>query len=608
MLFPFLKDNLLNFYKHRIYIASAFAVLFGVVLFARLFYLQVIKYEDFVRLSDSNRMRITKIPAERGFIFDRKGNILVKNAPAYELKIVKEDAENLDALLKRINAVSRFDIAKAKRNIRRSYFYQPTVILRGIDFSQVAYFLEHSSDFAGLEIDLQSVRSYPDGKSISHLMGYMGEVTDDDLTVGSSYQPGDFMGKSGVEKIYENYLRGQDGARQVEVDSFGRVYEILNEREAVPGNNVILTVDYDLQKHIADKYGDRRIAVTVLDIKDNSILAMYSAPSYDLNMFTPFVTEDDWAALVRNPVKPLLNRNIEGMYPPGSVYKVLMALAGLKEGVVTPNTVFRCTGSYRLNSNFSYNCWKKGGHGDVNLRKALSASCDVYFYNLGRLLEIDKIHEYSDFFSLGRQTGIDLSNEKAGFFPSREWKLKSRGEAWFPGETIITSIGQGFMTATPLQVGVMMSGIFNGGKVYKPRIADRIEDNEGKKIANIDPVLLRSMDIPEEIRRYIMGGLVDSVYERGGTSSRARVSKVTIGGKTGTAQVVSLKKTEDMKEEEIPENWRDHSWFTGVFPAENPEYVVVVMVEHGGSGGKSAAPVGGDIIKKMLELGYVSKN
>lgn len=608
MLFPSLKDNLLTFYKNRIYLASAFLILFSVVLFARLFYLQVIKYEDFVRLSDSNRIRITRVPAERGFIFDRKGNILVKNAPAYELRVVKEDAEDLDALLERVRAVSDFDVEKARRNIKRSYFYQPTVILRGLDFPHVAYFLEHSSDFSGLEIDLQSVRSYPDGKSVSHLIGYMGEVTDDDLSEGSSYLPGDLIGKIGVEKFYENYLRGVDGARQVEVDSFGRVYEILNEREAVSGNNVVLTVDYDLQKYIADKYHDRRIAVTVLDIKDNSVLAMYSAPSYDLNMFTPFITEQDWAALVKNPIKPLLNRNIEGMYPPGSVYKVLMALAGLKEGAVTPDTVFRCTGSYRLNSNFSYNCWKKRGHGDMNLRKALSASCDVYFYNLGRLLEIDKICEYSDFFSFGRQTGIDLPNEKAGFFPSREWKLKMRGEAWFPGETIITSIGQGFMTATPLQIGVMMSGIFNGGKIYKPRIADRIENNEGEKVVVLDSGLVHSMDIPEDISKLIMDGLVDSVYEKGGTSSRARVSEVTVGGKTGTAQVVSLKRTEGMKDEEIPEHWRDHSWFTGVFPAQKPEYVVVVMVEHGGGGGKSAAPVGGDVIKKMLELGYVSKN
>ncbi|MBQ3034294.1 MAG: penicillin-binding protein 2, partial [Deferribacterales bacterium] len=399
-----------------------------------------------------------------------------------------------------------------------------------------------------------------------------------------------------------------DGARQVEVDTFGRVYEVLNEREAIPGNNVVLTIDYDLQKYIADKYNDRRIAVTVLDINDNSILSMYSAPSYDLNMFTPFIRAQDWSALVKNPVKPLLNRNIEGMYPPGSVYKVVMALAGLQEGVITPDTTFRCNGSYRLNSNFSYNCWRKHGHGDVNLRKALSTSCDVYFYNLGRLLEIDKIQKYSNFFSLGYKTGIDLPNEKAAFFPSREWKQKTRKESWFPGETVITSIGQGFMTATPLQIGVMMSGVFNGGNIYKPRIADRIENSDGEEIKKFHPELVRHMDIPEHMKNLIMDGLVDSVYERGGTSYRARVSEVTVGGKTGTAQVVSLKKTEDMEDDEIPEHWRDHSWFTGVFPVEKPRYVIVVMVEHGGSGGASAAPIGGDVIKKMLELGYVSEN
>ncbi len=608
MLFPLLKDNLLNFFKNRINLAIAFLILFCVILFARLFYLQVIKYQYFSGLSDSNRIRVARVPAERGFILDRKGTILVRNAPAYELRIVKEDTKDLDALLNSIKAIYDFDINKAKRDIKRSYFYEPTVILQGLTFEHIAYFMEHSSDFAGLEIDLQSVRSYPDGKSLSHLIGYMGEVTESDVGENSPYKMGDAIGKSGIEKFYEKYLRGTNGARQVEVDTFGRVYEILKEKPAISGNNVVLTIDYDLQKYIADKYNDKRIAISVLDINDNSLLAMYSAPTYDLNAFTPFIKEDEWASLIKNPTKPLLNRNIEGTYPPGSVYKIIMALAGLKENVITPETVFRCSGSYRLNKNFSYNCWRKWGHGDVNLRKALATSCDVYFYNLGRLLEIDKIQEYSNFFSLGTHTNIDLPNESDGFFPSRDWKQRTRGEGWFPGETIITSIGQGFMTTTPLQIGVMMSGVFNGGKIYKPKIADRIESHNGKEVLKIEPKVLRQMDIPEDIKDVIMDGLIDSVYKKGGTSTRARVKNITIGGKTGTAQVVSLKKTEDMKDSEIPEHWKDHSWFTGVFPAEKPKYVIVVLVEHGGSGGASAAPIAGDIIKKIMELGYVSEN
>lgn len=605
MLFRTLKDDVQLFFKNKIFFALLVLAFFALVLFVRLFYLQVIKYEDFAQLSDSNRIRINRIAAERGFILDRNGKILVKNVPAYELRIVKEDVADLDALLKKINEIVPFNIEKAKRNIKQSYLYQPTVILRGLDFSRVAYFLEHSSDYNGLEIDLQSVRDYTDGTALSHVLGYMGEISEEELKNSDYYQGGDVIGKSGVENFYEETLRGVNGARKVEVNNVGRVLEILNEKDPEPGKDIFLTIDYDLQKYLADTFSGASAAITVLDIKDNSVLAMYSAPSYDLNMFTPFIRDEEWSELIRNPQKPLMNRNIEGRYPPGSVYKVLVALAGLKEGLITPETTVKCTGSYRLNAHYSYNCWKRGGHGEMNLRKALAESCDVYFYDLGRRLEIDKIQEYSNFFSFGNITGIDLPNEKAGFFPSKEWKSLSKKEAWFPGETIITSIGQGYMNVTPLQIGVMMSGIFNGGKIYKPRVTNKIKSNMDGTTDDIKPELLREMQIPEEMSKIIMDGLVDAVYGKKGTSRRARIAEFKIGGKTGTAQVVSLRRTENMRDKDIPEHWRDHSWFTGIFPAEDPKYVIVVMREHGGGGGTSAAPIGGDVIKKMMELGYV---
>lgn len=605
MLFRTLKDDVLQFFKTRTFFASLVIAAFGLGLILRLFYLQVIQYNDYARLSDSNRIRINRVPAERGFIFDRNGNILVKNVPAYELRIVKEDTKDLSLLLKNINKIIPFDMEKAKKNIKKSYLYEPTVILRGLDFSLVAYFLEHSADYDGLQIDLQSVRDYSDGVALSHVLGYMGEVSEDELKASEVYMGGDVIGKGGVENFYENVLRGVNGARQVEVNNVGRILEILNEKDPEPGKSVFLTLDYNLQKYISDTFGGDRIAITVMDITDNSILAMYSGPTYDLNTFTPFIRDGEWNSLIRNANKPLMNRNIEGRYPPGSVYKVVMALAGLKEGLITTETTFKCTGSYRLNARFVYNCWKRAGHGDMNLRKALAESCDVYFYSLGRLLEIDKIQEYSNFFSFGHKTGIDLPNEKAGFFPSKEWKTLQKNEAWFPGETIITSIGQGYMNVTPLQVGVMMSGIFNGGKIYKPHVAYKVVSNSDGTEEEIKPVLLREMDIPLEMDRAIMSGLEDAVYGQKGTSRRARVDEFKIGGKTGTAQVVSLRKTENMRDEDIPEIWRDHSWFTGVFPSESPRYVIVVMREHGGGGGASAAPIGGKVIKKMMELGYV---
>lgn len=605
MLFRTLKDDIQVFFKNRIFITVAIISFFGLILLCRLFYLQIIKYDSYARLSDSNRIRISRVPAERGFIFDRNGKILVKNVPAYELRIIKEDTQNLDLLLKNINKITPFDIDKAKKNIKKSYLYQPTVILRGLDFSLVSYFLEHSSDYNGLEIDLQSVRNYTDGTALSHILGYMGEISEGELKNAESYFGGDIVGKSGVENFYEPVLRGISGAKQVEVNNVGRVLEILNEKDPIPGRNIFLTLDYNLQKYLADTFSQDRAAITILDVDNNSILAMYSTPTYDLNMFTPFIRDEQWKSLIKNPNKPLMNRNIEGRYPPGSVYKVIMALAGLKEGVITPDTSFKCTGSYRLNSEFVYNCWRRSGHGEMNLRRALAESCDVYFYNLGRILEIDKIQEYSNFFSFGYTTGIDLPNEKAGFFPSKEWKSLMKKEAWFPGETVITSIGQGYMNVTPLQIGVMMAGIFNGGKVYKPYVVNKIESNVDGSVVEIKPELIREMDIPAEMSKAIMDGLVDAVYTKRGTSQRAKISEFTIGGKTGTAQVVSMRRTENMDDKDIPENWRDHSWFTGIFPAEKPRYVVVVMREHGGGGGASAAPIGGKVIKKMMELGYV---
>ncbi len=578
-------------------------VLFFTAIFFRLFYLQVIQYDYFAELSDSNRMRIVDIIADRGLILDRNENILVRNTPAYELRIIKEDTKNLDKLLEEINKIVSFDIAQAKTKIRKSFLYEPTVILRGLTFEEIAFFLEHSGDYAGVEVDLQSVRSYHDGHSLSHVLGYMGETTEEDVDTGK-YKNNRLIGKSGIEKHYDDVLRGTEGARQVEVDTLGQVHEILNEKPAVAGNSIMLTIDYELQKYLSDNLSGKRAAVSVLDLTDNSVLAMFSAPTYDLNAFTPFVSDDDWHSLVSNPEKPLLNRNIEGFYPPGSVYKLLMAYAGLKEEVITEDTVFKCLGSFRLNREFSYNCWRRSGHGDMSLVYALAESCDVYFYNLGLLLEIDLIEKYSKLFGLGVLTGVDLPNEKPAFFPSSEWKKKRLNEPWYPGETVITSIGQGYITSTPLQIAVMVSGLLNGGKIFAPRIVDKSIDVNGNVVEDYQSELLREIEVPEDIRTQILDGMIMAVYYHRGTARSAAWNRTLVGGKTGTAQVVSLKHTEDMEDEEIPELWRDHAWFTAVYPADNPRYVLSVLVENGGSGG-NAARVGNGLINKMLELGYV---
>jgi len=605
--FRSIKDELLQYFHKKVVIFYIVILVVSLVLFARLFYLQIVEYDSFLTLSNTNRIRITKVLADRGFILDRTGKILVKNAPTYELVVTKEDVQDIDALLEDISKHILLNISEAKKLINKSYFYQQAIIARGLTFEQVAFFLEHSSDFIGLDISLKSMREYYDGTAVSQLVGYLGEASDEDIEELSFLKSGDTIGKTGIENFYESYLRGTDGARQVQVDSFGRVHGILISKDPIPGQNITLTIDYELQKFITDKLVDKRGSAIVMDIRDNSVLSIVSTPTYNLRFFSPFILDADWHNLLTDKNKPLLNRPLEGAYPPGSIYKVLVALAALKEELITPQTKVKCTGNYILSRKFNYHCWKRSGHGNINLKEALARSCDVYFYTIGKLLEIDKLEEYSRLFSLGKITGIDLPNERSGFFPSRKWKQETKNEVWFPGETIITSIGQGYIINTPMQVAVMMSGIFNGGKIYKPRVVETISSNVDNKTIEFESELIKTIDIPKQYSDLLMEALVDSVHAAGGTSRRATVygKKKMLGGKTSTAQVVSLRKTEGMKDEDIPELWRDHSWFTAIFPIEEPKYVLVVMVENGGSGGRTSAPLGGQIVRKMMDLGYV---
>jgi len=604
MLLKTLKDDVLEYIKKRTVIFYAFLMIFMMILGARMAYMQVVGFENYKRLSENNRIRLMRIKADRGFIKDVKGRRIVKNTPSYELNIVKEDVKDLDALLKRLNKIVPIDKKYAKKQIKKSYLYEPAVIQRGLTFQQVAQVLENSADFYGVEIGLESVRSYMDSEAFSHVLGYMSEVNDRDIRNNKLYQSGDMIGKTGIEKIYENVLRGDDGARQVEVDSYGRILEVLSEKPSIPGQNVALTVDYDLQSFTHKLMKGKMGAVVVMDIENFDVLALYSAPSYDLMSFTPFASSKERLEIMKNSRKPLLNRTIEGSYPPGSVFKVLMAVAALMEGKITPETTFNCSGEMQY-GNFRYGCWKKGGHGKLDLVHAIEQSCDVYFYNVGLQLGVDAITKYSNLLSLGTTTGINLPNEKKGFFPSREWKKKSKNEPWYPGETIITSIGQGYISTTPMQIAVMLAGIFNGGKVYSPNLVKYIEDvDNGVKVMQ-KPNLLREIPLDPAAVSVALEGMREVVHGKRATGYRAKVEGVTIGGKTGTAQVVSLKHTEEMEDGDIPEELRDHSWFGSVFPVSNPKYVAVALIEHGGAGSKGATPVIGAVINKMADLGYV---
>ncbi|MDR2401176.1 MAG: penicillin-binding protein 2 [Deferribacteraceae bacterium] len=604
MPFQPLKENVMHYFALRVRFAVFIVVVLCAAVSFRLMNLQVFRYNELAALSENNSVRIMRIRADRGFIKDRSGRNLVLNAPGYEVEIVKEDIKNVNELLDNLSKFVLLDKNKVQSRIKRSYFYEPVKVTRGLTFEDISYFMEHSENYPGVQFIADPMRSYDNSTIFSHILGYVAEVNEQEVAEG--YQPGDIVGRSGLERQFERELSGISGSRRVIVDSLGRVMETLSEIPPVPGRNIILTIDYALQSYI-DTIMDGRVgSVVVLDNADNSIIAIYSSPTYDLNKFNPFITDENWQKLAGDAQKPLLNRSIEGMYPPGSVFKIMVAVAGLMEGVITPETTFYCSGSFKATArtNIIHNCWRRYGHGEMKLKRAIAESCDVYFYNVGYLLGIDKLSEYAKKFMLGNLTQIDLPNEKTGVFPSREWKLQVLNEQWYPGETVNISIGQGYTTTTPLQIAVMVASIFNGGYVYAPRIVSAVEDPITGERAEIAPTLLNQVNIPKEVRDTVMEALVDAVEDKRGTSWRARVAEVRLGGKTGTAQVISLKRTENMKEEDIPLNWRDHSWFTGIYPSDNPRYAVVVLVEHGGSGGKSSAPLAGAIINKMVSMGY----
>ncbi|MDE7170229.1 MAG: penicillin-binding protein 2, partial [Mucispirillum sp.] len=404
VLFAALKDNLLNYYKRRIILGFVFFTLFTVILFIRLFILQVIEYEDLVVVADSNRTAKRDVIADRGFIYDRNMNILVSNTPTYDLVLNKDDikkGENINELLRRVNEVVDFDMDTVKKDIADRNI-KSVLISRGLTLSDIAYFEEYADDFIGLSVEFHSVRKYADGLAYSHILGYVREVTPEMIKRNKGiYKQGSVAGIIGVESQYENELRGTNGVRYIERDARGRTVNILSEQPAVAGKDIILTIDSELQKHIVELMKDKKGAAVVLDISDNSVLSLYSAPSYDLNMFTPYLNEQEWKLIHQDKRTPLVNRPIEGLFSPGSVYKVAMALAGLEENAVDRSTSFNCSGTFYLNSTFSYRCWKRTGHGKVNLRRALAESCDVYFYNLGLQLDIDKMEYYSKILSLG---------------------------------------------------------------------------------------------------------------------------------------------------------------------------------------------------------------
>jgi penicillin-binding protein 2 len=583
----------------RLSVIAVSCIVFFIVF--RLLYLQILKGALYSNLSTNNRIRVTHLPAPRGIIYSRDGQILVDNKPSFDLNMIPQDTPHVATLLEELSRLLSIDINMLEERVRKRRGrppFEPVTLLKEMTWEEMSLVLSRKLELQGISIDVVPKRFYRFNSMASHVFGFLGEIDREELSrrERGRYRQGDLVGKYGLERWGEQHLQGYKGGLQTEVDAFGNRQKILAEIEPVAGSNIITTLILELQlaaeKHLEQLSG----AIVAMDPASGDILVLCSSPRFDSNLFSRGIDADSWSALTRHPGHPLLNRAIQTLQPPGSVFKVIPLIAALEENSIDETFSVYCPGHYRLGSH-QFGCWKKEGHGPVDMRKALVESCDVFFYHLSQKLGIDTLAHYADMLGFGKSTGIELENEKAGLVPTPSWKKKRFGVSWQRGETLIVSIGQGFLLTTPLQLNTVFCGIVNNGTIPKPRI---ILEIHGKNQHTVFPVKsIGTYGLSPETKAFIVDALSGVVNDPHGTGGRARLTTTLSAGKTGTAQVAS--KT-DSKDPKLPKHLWDHAWFTGFAPAQNPEIVITVFVEHGGGGGAVAAPIAGDIMKKFFEL------
>jgi penicillin-binding protein 2 len=581
-------------------------VVFG-VLILRLWFLQVVNGTKYRTSSENNRIHLYSIPPFRGIIFDRNGEMLVGNRPSFDLYAIPEEVQDQDQLLIDLNHLIGLPsevVAQRLDRAPRRYPFRPVCLKKDISRDELAVIETHGFNLPGIIIKVRPLRHYVHGNLLSHLLGYLGEISEKQLKSGqyANNNPGDLIGRSGVERKWQSFLHGMQGGEQVEVDASGRKIRVISRRSPIPGENICLTIDKGLQVLAEKALIGQKGAIVAIDPNNGEVLALASSPSFDPNLFVTGIDKSSWTNIATSKDYPLQNRALSSQYPPGSAFKIIVFLAGLQEGLINPEEEIFCSGRYSLGSD-SFYCWKKHGHGKVNLQRALTESCDIYFYNLGKRLGVDKIAEYARKLGLGRKTGLDLGQEKEGLVPTSGWKLRRFGVPWQAGETISLSIGQSFVLVTPVQMATMISAIFNGGNLYRPRLTKWIGKTESKKIQESLPKLTKKLEIEEAWLELVKKALIGAVNEPHGTGSQAKLKGTTVAGKTGTAQVVALEKEKELSAEgEVPARFRDHAWFVSVAPADSPKIALAVVIEHGGHGGSVAAPIARELIRSYLGL------
>ncbi len=586
------------------FLITAVSIVF-LFLVGRLFLLQVLQGERFAYLSENNRIRLKKVPGTRGMVFDRRGQLLVDSRPSFDLLFVPEDASDPEPTLR---SMARFlgraeeELLKLLEQNKTRPPYEEIVLGRDIDWRSIVAVETRQLDLPGVTLRIRPRRSYLNNSMGAHLLGYVGEVSSRQLKLlkEKGYGMGDEMGQFGLEKSWEPFLRGQSGGQQVEVDALGRRVRVLSQVEDVPGHNVHLTLDRDLQQTAYEALQGKAGAIVALDVNSGAILALVSTPSFDPNVFARGISSEEWRALVRDQRHPLTNRTVQGQYPPASTFKIVLAIAALEEGLISPETRISDPGYYVV-GNRTFRDWKEGGHGLVDFHKAIVESCDVYFYQLGLRLGIDRIARYARLLGLGEKTGVELDDEKEGLIPDSEWKKRTFGQPWFSGETPSAAIGQGYVSVTPLQMASLMAAVANGGTLYRPWFVRKVESLDGTVVREYGPEKIRSVALKKSTLEYLRNALRDVINSGSGTGGRAKSSMVEIAGKTGTAQVVAMGGG-FIKSEQLAYDIRDHAWFVAYAPADKPEIAVAVLVEHGGRGGAVAAPLVKKVIEKYFSL------
>lgn len=586
-------------YRLQSLIASIIIVVTFGMLLSRLWRLQLIESEYFTELSYSNRTRLLRLSPPRGSIMDSNGKVLAHNQPTFALSVIPgelKEVEEVVAAGSSILGIAPERMRTLLLNAANSPKYKNYQIKKNLSIEEVSLLKSRIGATKGVVIETRPLREYPYGESLCHVLGTMGEISPEELLRSEKfvYRAGDLVGKTGIEKDYESYLKGEEGWNQIEIDAKGRQLGSTDKIPSKRGADIVLTIDIDLQKYIEEIFIERAGSVVALDPETGRVLALISKPGFDLNLFSPSITERNWRNLNSDPLHPLENRAIRGLYAPGSTFKIVTALAGLSEGLIRPDTHVECKGEIDV-SNQIYRCWKHQGHGKVSLHKALVESCDVYFYELGLRLGADRMAKYASLLGFGAATGIELSNELPGLVPNSLWKQRNYGTPIRDGDSVTMSIGQGYLLATPLQMALMMASVANNGKLMKPYFVEKIVNEQGQALFENQPVEKWNLLLNSKYLELVQKSLKDVVEDKSGTGKKSFVPGLRVYAKTGTSQVIREKdrKTElDL----IPYHERTHAMFVAYVNDRPKKIALAVVVEHGGGGGAVAAP----IAKKIL--------